>query len=113
VSAIGNGPYGDRLPTAEELARWRLWAQERAAVELAHRRAPDPGRPLVKAGRSVPRDADWHARAIRRAIGDAEKDGMVVDFGWDGFSDQMKWYLAVGDSAGNWTRDAVRIWPLP
>jgi hypothetical protein len=54
--------------------------------------------------------AEFWARQIRKAIRDAEADGFVVDFGWDGFLDERRWYLAVGIADTNW-KEAVRIWP--
>lgn len=86
----------DDTPTVAERARWTRWANERAAH-------------LAKVRAEV-RDADWHARAIRRAIEDARRDGMVVDFGWDGFADQHQWYVCVVHEGTAWSK-AVRIWP--
>lgn len=93
---------GPDAPSVEEQKRWATWANERAAVRA--KQAPKPT--------AEPHDADWHARAIRRAIEDARRDGMVVDFGWDGFADQHQWYVCVVHEGTAWSK-AVRIWPPP
>lgn len=90
-------------PTLEERERWERWANERATVALNAAKSPKPT--------AEPHDADWHARAIRRAIEDARRDGMVVDFAWDGYINEMKFNLNAYP-VGN-VKKAVRIWPAP
>jgi hypothetical protein len=86
--------YG--APSVEDRERWQRWAADRA------RRKPT----------AEPHDADWHARAIRRAIADAQGDGMVVDFNWTGQLRTSNVHLAVVHKDVNWSK-AVQIWPMP